>query len=151
LVGPIPESLFWSGSTLEVMDFGAFFFVGCILDFQRDVYLLNIPLVNAGGNRISTIPRSISSLRNTRILNFGKWIKQCQIDSNSFPHLIYIVAKHSWQFHNWNHSIRDWKYEQFRTPLFVWVWFHTLNNFCIESDWLTAMFVVIFLWKWIFS
>ena len=73
LTGPIPELLFQNGSNLEVVDFGAFFVVGCILDFQRDVYLLNILLGNKGWNEISsTIPSSISSLLNTKILNFGK-------------------------------------------------------------------------------
>jgi len=75
LTGPIPEFLFQNGSNLEVVDFGAFFFVRFILDFERDVYLLNIPLANAGNNDISSIiPSSISNLRKTTVLNFGKCI-----------------------------------------------------------------------------
>jgi len=70
LTGPLPD--FPSGSNLEVISAGRFF-VGCIFVFQRDVYLCNLTLVNAGCNTISsTIPTSIYNLRNTRILNFGK-------------------------------------------------------------------------------
>jgi len=39
LTGPIPELLFQNGSNLEVVDFGAFFVVGCIFVCQRDAYL----------------------------------------------------------------------------------------------------------------
>jgi len=73
LTGPIPELLFQNGSNLEVVDLGAFFFVEFILDFQRDVYLLNIRLVNAGNNDISsTIPSTISNLPKTTVLLIGK-------------------------------------------------------------------------------
>jgi len=74
LTGPIPELLFQKGSNLEVVDFGAFLFVGFISDIQRDAYLLNISLVNAGMNRgiSSTIPSSISNLTKTSVLDFRK-------------------------------------------------------------------------------
>jgi len=75
LTGSIPELLFQNGSNLEVVDFGAFFFVEFILDFQRDVYLLNIRFENAGWNDISsTIPSSISNLQKTIFFDFGKCI-----------------------------------------------------------------------------
>ena len=82
LTGPIPD--FPPGSNLEVVSAGRFF-VGCIFVVQRDADLWNIPSVNAGwngewdddrsewiGGLSSTIPSSISNLRHTRVLNFGK-------------------------------------------------------------------------------
>jgi len=77
LHGPIPD--FPPGSNLEVISAGRFF-VGCIFVVQRDAYLRNIFVLNEGGDwrndnmmRLSsTLPSSISNLRNTRVFNFGK-------------------------------------------------------------------------------